>query len=323
MKKLFATICCLLLIILGIHGLGHLVRPTDVDDEIKAIKTFHSLPENSVEVIAYGSSHAWKGLETMEMYREYGIGAYNYGCNWQRINTTSLFIHDSLRTQSPKVILIETLKIGELLEDTDIIGEVYYTREIPYSNEKKEYLEQCFEGNLGRYLSYYVPLFAFHENWSELKTESFMKNCATEDYLSTMGFDESNERVSVQLEDPATFEQKSISGRAKAVLDDIVKTCQEKDIEIIFYTVPYEGSYGSSAAVKEYAEENGCAYINFFEKIEDVGLDCNTDFQDRGHLNTSGARKIASYLGKFIVDNYDVTDVRSIEGNLWNENCAR
>ena len=150
-----------------------------------------------------------------------------------------------------------------------------------------------------------------------------MKNCATEDYLSTMGFDESNERVSVQLEDPATFEQKSISGRAKAVLDDIVKTCQEKDIEIIFYTVPYEGSYGSSAAVKEYAEENGCAYINFFEKIEDVGLDCNTDFQDRGHLNTSGARKIASYLGKFIVDNYDVTDVRSREGNLWNENCAR
>ena len=106
MKKIFGTICCLLLVLLGILGLGHLVRPTDTDDEIKAIKTFHSMPENSIEVIAYGSSHAWKGLETMEMYREYGIGAYNYGCNWQHINTTSLFIHDSLRTQSPKVLLI-------------------------------------------------------------------------------------------------------------------------------------------------------------------------------------------------------------------------
>ena len=53
----------------------------------------------------------------------------------------------------------------------------------------------------------------------------------------------------------------------KAVLDEIVKLCQERDIEIIFYTVPYEGSYGSSAEMKEYAEENGCAYINFFEKI--------------------------------------------------------
>ena len=109
MKKLLATICCLLLIILGIHGLGHLVRPTDTDDEIKAIETFHSLPENSVEVIAYGSSHAWKGLETMEMYREYGVAAYNYGCNWQNINTTALFIKDSL-TKEDLDLVIEAVK---------------------------------------------------------------------------------------------------------------------------------------------------------------------------------------------------------------------
>ena len=87
--------------------------------------------------------------------------------------------------------------------------------------------------------------------------------------------------------------------------------------------MPYEGSYGSSRAMEEYAEENGCVYINFFEKVEEVGLDCNTDFQDKGHLNTSGSRKIANYLGKFIVDHYDVTDMRNIEGNLWDKNCAR
>ena len=45
----------------------------------KAIKTFHELPENSIDVIAYGSSHTWKGLNTMKMYEDYGIGAYNYG----------------------------------------------------------------------------------------------------------------------------------------------------------------------------------------------------------------------------------------------------
>ena len=323
MKKLLATICCLLLIILGIHGLGHLVRPTDTDDEIKAIETFHSLPENSVEVIVYGSSHAWKGLDIMEMYREYGVAAYNYGCNWQRLNTTSLFIHDSLRTQSPKVILIETFRVGELLEDTDIIGEVFYTREIPSSDEKKEYLKHCFGEKLGRYLSYYVPLFAFHENWSELKRESFMANCATEDYFSTMGFDESDEVVPVQLEDPETFEQHEIGDRAEDVLDDIVELCQEKNIEIIFYTVPYEGSYGFSAEMREYAEENGCQYINFFEKITEIGLDANTDFQDKGHLNTRGSRKIAKYLGRYIAENYDVTDMRTVEGNIWEKNCAR
>lgn len=323
MKKLISTICCVLLILLGIQGLGHLVRPTDTDDEIKAIEAFHSLPENTVEVIAYGSSHAWKGLDPMEMYQEYGIGAYNYGCNWQRINTTSLFIKDSLRTQSPKILLIETYKVGEVLRDSDIIGEIFYTREIPESEAKDEYLEQCFEGDLGRYLSYYVPLFAFHENWSSLKTESFMKNCADEDYLKTMGFDESEEVTPVQLEDPETFEQHGISDRAISVLNDIVTECKERAIEIIFYTVPYEGTYGFSDEMKEYAEKTGYRYLNLFEKTEEIGLDCNTDFQDKGHLNSSGAEKVANYLGKYIVENYDVTDMREVQGNIWEKNCAR
>ena len=323
MKKLFATICCLLLIILGIQGVGHLVRPLDTDDEIKAIETFHSLPENSVEVIAYGSSHAWKGLETMEMYREYGVGAYNYGCNWQHINTTTLFVHDSLRTQSPKVVLIETFRANTLLDDTDIVGEVFYTRKIANSDMKELFLEQCFEKKIGRYLSYYVPLFAFHENWSELKAESFTRNCATEDYLSTMGFDESDEVVPVQLENPDTFEQKGIDDAAIEMLDSIVDVCKKNNIDIIFYTVPYEGSYKYSDEIRKYADENDCTYINFFEKIEEIGIDCNTDFQDKGHLNTNGARKIANYLGKYIIENYDVTDMRTVEGNIWEKNCAK
>ena len=323
MKKLIATICCLLLIAAGIQGLGHLVRPTDTDDEIKAIKTFHDLPENTVEVIAYGSSHAWKGLETMEMYREYGIGAYNYGGNWQHINTTSLFVHDSLRTQSPKVVLIETFRVGTLLEDTDIVGEVFYTKEIPDSEIKREYLDQCFDGKISRYLSYYVPLFAFHENWSDLTEESFVKNCADEEYSYTMGFDESDEVVPVQLENPETFEQKGISSEARNTLDDIVKICRQKGIEIIFYTVPYEGSYKYAEEMKAYAEENDCIYIDFFEKVEEIGLNCDTDFQDKGHLNTSGARKIANYLGRFISENYDITDMRMVEGNIWEKNCTR
>ena len=40
-------------------------------------------------------------------------------------------------------------------------------------------------------------------------------------------------------------------------------------------------------------------------------------FADEGHLNDSGARKVANYLGKYIVDHYDVTDMRKVSGNAW------
>ena len=138
-----------------------------------------------------------------------------------------------------------------------------------------------------------------------------------------MGFDESDEVVPVQLENPETFEQKGISSEARNTLDDIVKICRQKGIEIIFYTVPYEGSYKYAEEMKAYAEENDCIYIDFFEKVEEIGLNCDTDFQDKGHLNTSGARKIANYLGRFITENYDITDMRMVKDNIWENNCTR
>ena len=57
---------------------------------------------------------------------------------------------------------------------------------------------------------------------------------------------------------------------------------------------------GKTYSVLDFARKNytNVVYINFFEKVEELGLDCNTDFQDKGHLNTSGAKKIANYIGK-------------------------
>lgn len=48
-----------------------------------------------------------------------------------------------------------------------------------------------------------------------------------------------------------------------------------------------------------------------------MGIDGNTDFIDPDHLNDSGAKKVANYLGKFISDNYDITDMRLLEKNIW------
>ena len=160
LKRAAAVLLCLALIVAGIAGLGHITRPTGDDVAIDGIRAFHALPENSVDVIVYGSSHAWRNVNVNAMYDNYGIGAYNYAGNWQHLNTTWLFFHDSLRTQSPKVALIETFHVNSNLFDVDMDGEIYYTTAIPDSPYKRAYLESCFEGDVGRYLSYYIPLVA-------------------------------------------------------------------------------------------------------------------------------------------------------------------
>ena len=140
-QKIAACLLCVALIVAGILGLGHLLRPTGDDVAIDGINAFHDLPENSLDVIVYGSSHAWRNVNVNTMYDNYGIGAYNYAGNWQHMDTTWLFFHDSLYTQKPKVALIETFHVNSNLFDTDMDGEIYYTTAIPDSPYKREYLE--------------------------------------------------------------------------------------------------------------------------------------------------------------------------------------
>ena len=57
-----------------------------------------------------------------------------------------------------------------------------------------------------------------------------------------------------------------------------------------------------------------------FEKIDEIGINPNTDFYDKGHLNDTGTIKVSNYLGKYIVEQYNLTDMRKIKNNIWQKN---
>ena len=310
-------------IMIGIYGLGHIVRPVDTDGAYFQIETLHSLPENSVEVMIYGSSHAFDGICPMEMYRQYGIGAYNYGWKWQGINTTKLFLQDSLMVQKPKVALVECYKVNKVVHDTDITAEVYYSRYIKEREAKRKYYKQCLgeSPDLERRLSYIMPFAMFHENWDSLTQESFKKLVpgASEEYLKNMGFSPSDEVTEVRLRKYKRSKQKELEEQAISELDEIVQICRENDIELIFYITPWGGNYAYNDAMATYAEENGCVFLDLFKDYKKVGINRKTDFKDKGHLNTAGACKIADYIGKYLADNYDLTDFRRIENNIWEQ----
>lgn len=315
-RKLIGCLIVIILVIFGVGRFGNLFRPLDTDIAISAINTFHEMPDNTFEVIGYGSSHIWRGLNPIEMYNQYGIGAFNYGCNWQNINTTLLFLEDSLTTQKPKVVLIETYHVNDLKKDMNIDGEIYYTTAIPESSAKQEYLRQCFGDDIERYLSYYVPLCAFHDNWENITSRSF-DNTYSYEFFKTMGFVPINKVTAVSIPDYVSMPQQELSEDSIDVLNKIVEACQNENIDIVFYTAPYQGGYAFSDAMKEYAEANDCVYFNLFEYRDEIGFDGNTDFNDEGHLNTNGANKVADFLGQYLVDSYELTDFRSEEGNIW------
>ena len=318
-RKIASAVVTFALICLCVWRLGYIVRPTQTDGAYAQVETFHSLPENSVEVMIYGSSHAQRGLSAMRLYDQYGIGAYNYGWNWQKSNTTHLFLKDSLDKQNPKVAVFETYYFAKPRENSEITPEVYYSRYIHNQAAKTEYLKQNFETDYEKYLYYYVPLWVFHDNWSTLTEASFEPLQTGNAERMNMGYAPLYKTVEVEIPDYHTFGQEELSETAVNEILEMIELCKSRGIEVLFYTAPWEGEYRYSDAIRDLAGFNGCAYLNFFELADEIGLDGETDFADKTHLNNSGSEKLADYIGQYIVDHYDVTDLRKTEGNLWEQ----
>ena len=196
--------------------------------------------------------------------------------------------------------------VNHVLSDVEMEGEIYYTRAISDFEGKREYLKQCFADDKERYMSYYMPLCAFHENWTNLKPKSFKKIESDTDYYKTKGAVLNENIVPMTIPDYTTFEQLELEKDSLKVLDNIVELCDENNTEIIFYVAPYGFGYNYSDAMTKYAQENGCVFLDMYKLVDEVGLDENTDYCDNEHLNKYGAYKVADYLGKYIVENYNI-----------------
>lgn len=297
-----------------------LLEPGNTRECVAAVEAFHQLPENSIDVMIYGSSHAWRGVDSVEMYDKHGIGAYNYGANWQRLSTEALFFYDSLRTQSPKVAMIETFRLHDLVKDQNMDGEVYYTRKISDFPFKRQYLRTAFGDRLDRYVAYYFPISQLHSNWTSISHGSFINPYTPEDFIGTMGYfhmPSADMVTPVELYDPMEATQLELREDVIEILDGIVATCKEQGIELVFFNIPWRGGNQQRDAITRYAEENGCVYLDLFLHVDEMGFDPETDFMDIEHLNHSGALKVADYLGAYLREHYDLRDMREVPGNLW------
>lgn len=105
-------------------------------------------------------------------------------------------------------------------------------------------------------------------------------------------------------------------------LQKIKKICDENDCQLLLVKIPVHvpaSQYSSSwtrlrhNAVEKAAEEVGADFLDL--NYEDaVGIDWSNDSGDGGaHLNVRGAAKVTDYLGKYLVDHYDLEQARNEE----------
>lgn len=311
MKKIVVNVisCLIPLVIIGlcVHHLNFILRPTDTDGAFEQIDTFHNLPSKSIDIIVYGSSLAYRGVDSHILSKESGAVVYNYGYHWQKINTTKLFVMDSLLTQSPKLAIIECRFVYQPLENVNMDAQIYYTRYLNVDKERKDYLKKCFGGDIERYLSYYCPLIAFHDNWSSLTSKNFLPLVYGKSAnLATMGASTDSETITpIVIPSQDSLPQKALSESAIEELQEILEVCKENNTRVLFFSAPYADVNQYAEAMETFAQENDCKYVNLFDFLNEMEINPSIDFHDEYHVNKSGATKMSSFLGKYICENYD------------------
>lgn len=98
-------------------------------------------------------------------------------------------------------------------------------------------------------------------------------------------------------------------------LDKMRELCEKNDIQLILMKAPSLAPvwYDSeNEQILDYAEKYHLPYINFYDLLEETGIDYETDTYDGGlHMNLSGADKVSGYLGEVLATQYGIEDHRS------------
>ena len=71
---------------------------------------------------------------------------------------------------------------------------------------------------------------------------------------------------------------------------------------------------GKGTQAKKIAGKYGIPYIDFNQKLKELGIDWKSDTLDKGdHLNLSGAHKITDYMITYLQEHYMLPDHRGDE----------
>jgi hypothetical protein len=152
-----------------------------------------------------------------------------------------------------------------------------------------------------RHKDFLVDYSIYHERWSELTDQDFKRLTGDADVNRLMGGEQRTQVYNVGTE-VYTTEPGSIMAQdtvCMTYLKRLISECQEKGIQVVTTFLPMGApkpeDMDSAVTAQAISEEFSVPYINMIDN--EIGLDLNLDYNDPGHLNSSGMQKVSAYLG--------------------------
>ena len=244
------------------------------NEEVYTASDYKSYPEDIIDVLVLGSSHAQYSFVPAFFYEETGLYSYILGSSCQPLKVSYQMLKEGLKTQSPKLVILEVYT-SMPLKSVCADDSCYVRAEYEMSGEEKyttiSYLpEEKAE-------TYYNDFLNYHNNWRELasldKLLTPLQKDNSEDKIieSSFGYVYNEPAWNYKnfwypnqfgYVEPATLEKED-----EEALNSILQLCKENDISLILYKSPMDGideeNQSYLEGVWKWANENEVPHIDF------------------------------------------------------------
>ncbi len=257
--------------------------------------------DNSIDVLFVGDSEVYASFSPMQMYDEYGFTAHDLGTGAQRLYDTYNYLKRTLKSQKPKVVVLET----------NILF-------------RKFSMDRVFSGELKNLF----PFIKYHNRWKNLTANDFTIGISYTYTHPLKGFKPKEEIKSRKRYNymKKKNEVAKISKKNAYYFQKIKNICDKEGIELLLVssTSISNWDYAKHEATQKYAEQNGLSFIDL-NLIDDIQIDWEKDTYDKGdHLNYFGAKKVSSYVGKYLSEQYHLEDHKNDQSyQKWNEDLEK
>ena len=283
---------------------------------------FYSEKKNTVDVVVLGTSCTFSAIAPMQMWEDYGIAAYDFCTNVLLEDTMKYALREIKKTQSPKLIIIDTAPFMNAYiarngpDNTQIMR--YNIDGFRISKNRIDLINSVIADKEKR-MNYYFDLLYHHSNPEpEVKNWNWNRSTPYKGYSNLqidVGYPDEHEDVNV----PA--DKYPISDAEQRVLDDLLDEIDALGFNVLFITDPYwpvdnkEEAMGRAEYLQVYLTGKGYDFLDMHEYLDDIGIKGSEDYSmDYNHYTITGAIKNTRFLGGYIHDKYDLPDRRNDSG---------
>lgn len=309
----FRLVCFALSAVLLVVYATYVLTPKH-DYGVCSMINLYAQPQNSVDVLSVGTSLAYAGINTNTLWSEYGIASYNLCSAEQPFWVSYYTILEALKTQRPKVILLDAKPAVYSRDYTRRGRTILSTYGILGLGNRIGAMLACVERPEDA-IGYILGLPEVHSNYQRLSVSDFCfppdnggRGAAWKGYIE---MDETNHHQRPSL--VWTDIKRNMNVREEEYVRRIFELAQAEGIKLLLIGMPnpdYASDHMFYNALWSIAGEYGIDGINYNHPDLRYGLRYSSDFADWQHLNVKGSVTFSRKLASDLKELFDLPDRR-------------